>query len=59
MIIVAKILQILGIFEVGFAVIEGIREELTMWQELILSLIGLAIFTVGWVLEKKFAKRLK
>ena len=52
MIMVAKILQILGIFEVGFAVIEGIREELTMWQELILSLIGLAIFTVGWVLEK-------
>jgi hypothetical protein len=53
---VAKVLQLMGILEVSFALIVGLRDEHAMMQELIFFLIGCATFFGGWLLQRKVSR---
>ncbi len=52
---VAKILQALGLADVGYALFVGIVKEFSMAEEIVLTLIGLSIFALGRALERKVA----
>jgi hypothetical protein len=52
---VAKILQALGLADVGYALLMGIMKNSSMAEEIVLSLIGLAVFSLGRALERKVA----
>jgi hypothetical protein len=49
----AKTLQALGIADVAYALFVGIAREQSMAQEILLTLIGLGVFSLGRVLERK------
>jgi len=49
--IIAKAFEALGIACVMIGLIQGIQST-TMWVELYLSIIGIALFLVGWGMEK-------
>lgn len=51
MIYLAKGLEALGIASVLIGLVQGIQTD-DMWIELYLGLIGVALFTVGWLVEK-------
>jgi hypothetical protein len=51
MMIVAKGFEALGIASVMIGLVQGIQSN-DMWIELYLSLIGIFLFLVGWLLEK-------
>ncbi|MDH4070522.1 MAG: hypothetical protein OEV30_08860 [Ignavibacteria bacterium] len=51
MMYVAKGLEALGIASVLIGLVQGIQTD-DMWIELYLGLIGIALFTVGWLIEK-------
>ncbi len=55
MMILAKGLEALGIACVMIGLVQGILSE-TMWMELYLSLAGITIFFVGWLIERRIAK---
>jgi len=48
---VAKGFEALGIACVMIGLIQGIQST-TLWVELYLSIIGIALFLVGWGMEK-------
>jgi len=50
---VAKILQALGLADVGYALFVGIARNFTMAEEIVLTLIGLAVFSLGRALERR------
>jgi hypothetical protein len=50
---VAKILQALGIADTGYALFVGIMRNSSMAEEIVLSLIGLGMFSLGRALERK------
>jgi hypothetical protein len=50
---VAKILQALGLADIGYALFVGIVKDSSMAEEIVLTLIGLGIFSLGRVLERK------
>ncbi|MGH7829674.1 MAG: hypothetical protein ACREP8_05805 [Candidatus Binatia bacterium] len=52
---VAKALQALGIADVGYALYVGIVQSFSMAEEIVLTLIGVGIFALGRVLERKAA----
>ncbi|MEX0802865.1 MAG: hypothetical protein WD688_06060 [Candidatus Binatia bacterium] len=52
---VAKILQALGLADVGYALLMGIMKNSSMAEEIVLSLIGLGVFSLGRALERKVA----
>jgi uncharacterized membrane protein len=52
---VAKTLQALGIADVGYALYVGIMQSYSMAEEIVLALIGVGVFSLGRVLEKKVA----
>ena len=52
---VAKILQALGLADVGYALLMGVMKNSSMAEEIVLSLIGLAVFSLGRALERKVA----
>lgn len=49
----AKILQALGLADIGYALFVGIMKNSSMAEEIVLSLIGLAVFSLGRALERK------
>lgn len=51
----AKILQALGIADVGYALFVGIVQSYSMAGEIVLTLIGVGIFSLGRVVERRFA----
>ncbi len=51
----AKILQGLGLADVGYALYVGITKNSSMAEEIVLMLIGLGIFSLGRALERKAA----
>lgn len=51
----AKILQALGLADVGYALFIGIVKDFSMAEEIVLTLIGLAVFALGRALERKVA----
>ncbi len=52
---VAKALEALGIAATMLALIQGVYGD--MWGELYMFLGGIAIFIVGWVIEKRLGKK--
>ena len=49
----AKILQALGMADVGYALFVGVLQRVSMAEEIVLTLIGLGLFTMGRALERK------
>ena len=52
---VAKLVQALGIADVGYALFAGITQGRSMADEIVLTLIGVGLFSLGRVLEKRIA----
>ena len=52
---VAKILQALGLADIGDALFVGIMRNSSMAEEIVLTLIGLGVFSLGRALERKVA----
>ncbi len=52
---VAKTLQALGLADVGYALFVGIMKDFSMAEEIVLTVIGLAVFALGRALERKVA----
>jgi hypothetical protein len=52
---VAKTLQALGLADVGYALFIGIAKDFSMAEEIVLTMIGLAVFALGRALERKVA----
>jgi hypothetical protein len=50
---VAKILQALGLADIGYALYVGIMKNSSMAEEIVLTLIGLGVFSLGRALERK------
>lgn len=49
----AKILQALGLADIGYALYVGVMKNSSMAEEIVLALIGLGIFSLGRALERK------
>jgi hypothetical protein len=54
--LVAKIIQAIGLFEVMYGLIIGIKDD-ALAVEFRYAGIGILIFGVGWLIEKKLAGR--
>jgi hypothetical protein len=52
---VAKVLQALGMADVGYALFVGMFQDASMAEEIVLTLIGVGLFTMGRALEQKTA----
>lgn len=52
---VAKILQALGLADIGYALYSGVMNNASMAEEIVLTLIGLGVFSLGRALERKVA----
>ena len=52
---VAKLVQALGIADVGYALFAGIMQNRSMADEIVLTLIGVGLFSLGRALEKRIA----
>ena len=52
---VAKILQALGLADIGYALFVGMMGNSSMAEEIVLTLIGLGVFSLGRALERKVA----
>jgi len=52
---VAKVFQALGVADVGYALFAGIVRNASMAEEIVLTLIGVGIFSLGRLLERKVA----
>ena len=50
---VAKILQALGLADIGYALFVGVLRNSSMAEEIVLTLIGLGVFSLGRALERK------
>jgi hypothetical protein len=51
----AKILQAVGIADVGYALYTGVAQGTSMAEEIVLTLIGVGVFSLGRALERKVA----
>jgi len=52
---VAKVLQAVGVADVGYALFVGITQGISMAQEIVLTLMGVCVFALGRALEKRVA----
>ena len=52
---VAKVLQALGLADIGYALYVGIMKNSSMAEEIVLTLIGVGVFSLGRALERKIA----
>ena len=52
---VAKVLQAIGLADVGYALFVGITQNASMAEEIVLMLIGVGLFSMGRTLERKAA----
>ena len=52
---VAKILQALGLADIGYALFVGMMRNSSMAEEIVLTLVGLGVFSLGRALERKVA----
>jgi len=50
---VAKVLQALGLADVGYALFVGVIRNSSMAEEIVLTLIGVGLFAMGRTLERK------
>jgi hypothetical protein len=56
MFFLAKVIQALGVADVGYALFVGVTEEHSMGRELFLMMLGFAIFSLGRFLERHTAR---
>lgn len=56
MFLVAKGFEALGIAAVLLGLVQGINSP-TLWVELYLSIIGIALFLIGWGIEKYASRK--
>lgn len=54
--LVGKIIQAIGLFEVMYGLIIGMRDD-NLGMEFRYAGIGMVIFGIGWLIEKKLAGR--
>ncbi len=52
---VAKVFQAIGVADVGYALFMGIMQNYSMAEEIVLTLIGVGVFSLGRLLERKLA----
>ena len=52
MLLIARILQLLGLIEAGYGLFIGLYEQ-DIRRELIHAAFGSAIFLIGWALQKR------
>ncbi len=52
---VAKVFQAIGVADVGYALFMGIMRNYSMAEEIVLTLIGVGVFSLGRLLERKLA----
>lgn len=52
----AKVLEALGIAAVFLGLVLGVNSP-TLWIELYLSILGIAVFLIGWGLEKFISRK--
>jgi uncharacterized membrane protein len=50
---VAKLFQALGVADVGYALFVGVARGASMAEEIVLTLIGVGIFSLGRLLERR------
>lgn len=50
---VAKVFQALGVADVGYALYAGIAQRASMAEEIVLTVIGVGVFSLGRTLEKR------
>ncbi len=50
---VAKILQAIGMADVGYALYVGIIKNSSMAEEIVLTIFGVGLFAMGRTLERK------
>ncbi len=53
MFLLAKVIQALGIADVGYALFVGVTQENGMGRELTLMMLGFVIFSFGRFLERR------
>lgn len=51
----AKVFQAIGVADVGYALFVGVARNASMAEEIVLTLIGVGVFSLGRVLERKAA----
>jgi hypothetical protein len=52
---VAKVFQALGVADVGYALYTGVTQRSSMAEEIVLTLVGVGVFSLGRTLEKWLA----
>ncbi len=52
---VAKVLQAIGLADVGYALFVGVTQNASMAEEIVLTLIGVGLFAMGRTMERKVA----
>jgi hypothetical protein len=57
MFVLAKVIQALGVADVGYALFVGLTEEHAMGRELYLMLLGFAVFSLGRYAERRATNR--
>ena len=57
MFVLAKVIQALGVANVGYALFVGLSEEHAMGRELYLMLLGFAVFSLGRYAERRAINR--
>ncbi|MFQ5851012.1 MAG: hypothetical protein ACE5JU_10550 [Candidatus Binatia bacterium] len=50
---VAKVLQAIGMADVAYALFVAITQNTSMAEEIVITLIGVAVFYMGWALEQR------
>jgi hypothetical protein len=53
MFVLGKVVQALGVADVGYALYVGLTEANSMGRELMLLCIGLGVFSVGRLIERR------
>lgn len=57
MFVLAKVIQALGVADVGYALFVGLTEPHAMGRELYLMLLGFAVFSLGRYAERRATHR--
>jgi hypothetical protein len=52
---VAKVFQALGIADVGYALYVAVSQGRSMAEEIVLTLVGVGLFSLGRALERRVA----
>jgi hypothetical protein len=53
MFFIAKVIQALGVADVGYALYVGVTEEHGMGRELLLMMLGFGVFSLGRLVERR------